>query len=131
MSSRSPCWTRWIPRCTSSAIARSVSSKLLGLSSSSMEAMIAAQPRGEIKVCRQGKREARLNRTHTFELGESTVTVKAPEGAEFADLEGLPEGQRHLTWTAGPGAFFMVSASDGFEVPDTLDSDEPAPLAGP
>ena len=30
--------------------------------------------------------------THTFELGESTVTVEAPEGAEFADLEGLSAG---------------------------------------
>jgi hypothetical protein len=69
--------------------------------------------------------------THTFELEESTVTVEAPDGAEFADLEGLPEGQRHLTWTAGEQAFFMVSASDGFAVPEALDSDEPAPLAGP
>jgi hypothetical protein len=68
--------------------------------------------------------------THTFELGESTVTVEAPDGAEFTDLEGLSAG-RHLTWTAGRDAFFMVSASAAFDVPDTLESDEPAPLAGP
>jgi hypothetical protein len=68
--------------------------------------------------------------THTFELGESTVTVDAPDGAEFADLEGLSAG-RHLTWTAGPDAFFMVSASDGFDMPEQPDSDDPAPLAGP
>lgn len=80
--------------------------------------MIAAKARREIKV------------THTFELGESTVTVEAPDGVEFADLEGLSAG-RHLTWTAGRDAFFMVSASDGFDVPDALESDEPAPLAGP
>jgi hypothetical protein len=68
--------------------------------------------------------------THTFELGESTVTVDAPDGAEFADLEGLSAG-RHLTWTAGPDAFFMVSAANGFDVPSELESDQPAPLAGP
>ena len=68
--------------------------------------------------------------TQTFELGESTVTVEAPDGAEFADLEGLSAG-RHLTWTAGRDAFFMVSASDAFDVPDALESDEPAPLVGP
>jgi hypothetical protein len=69
--------------------------------------------------------------THTFELGESTVTVEAPEGAEFADLDGLGEGRRHLTWTAGPDAFFMISAAEEFELPEALDSDHPAPLAGP
>jgi hypothetical protein len=69
--------------------------------------------------------------THEFELAESTVTVKAPEGAEFSDLDGLSEGQRHLTWTAGPDAFFMVSAAGTFELPESLDSDAPAPLAGP
>jgi hypothetical protein len=67
-----------------------------------------------------------------FELDDATVTVPAPEGAEFGDLEGLPPGTRHLTWTAGPDAFFMVSAGEGYS-PDgvELDSDAPAPLAGP
>ena len=68
--------------------------------------------------------------THTFELGESTVTIDAPDGAEFADLEGLSAG-RHLTWTAGPDAFFMVSAAERFDVPEEVDSDEPAPFAAP
>ena len=54
MSSRSPCWTRWIPRVTSSAIARSVSSKHLGLSSSLMAAMIAPEPAREIKELHGG-----------------------------------------------------------------------------
>ena len=49
-----------------------------------------------------------------FELDDATVTVPAPEGAEFHDLEGLAEGTRHLTWTAGPDAFFMVSAGPGY-----------------
>ncbi len=68
--------------------------------------------------------------THTFELGESTVTVDAPDGAEFADLEGLSAG-RHLTWTAGPDAFFMVSAAEHFDAPDAVESDEPAAFAAP
>jgi hypothetical protein len=74
--------------------------------------------------------------SHTFDLDVATVTVPAPEGAEFADLDGLPEGERHLTWTAGPGAFFMVSAGSGpgytpAGVSGEVDSDAPAPLAGP
>jgi hypothetical protein len=74
--------------------------------------------------------------SHTFDLGDATVTVPAPEGAEFVDLEGLPDGERHLTWTAGPGAFFMVSAGAGrgytpAGVSGDVDSDAPAPLAGP
>ena len=58
--------------------------------------MIAAEPAAKIKA--------------PFELDDATVTVPAPAGAEFHDLEGLPEGKRHLTWTAGQDAFFMVSA---------------------
>ena len=70
-----------------------------------------------------------------FELGAATVTVPAPDGAEFNDLQGLAEGERHLTWTAGPEAFFMVSAGADpaytpAALPDDVDSDEPAPLAG-
>lgn len=78
----------------------------------------------------------------TFELDEATVTVPAPDGAEFSDLEGLEAPARHLTWTAAPGAFFMVSAgtgggytADGMLAQGgedlTVESDEPAPLAGP
>jgi hypothetical protein len=74
--------------------------------------------------------------SHTFELDEATVTVPAPDGAEFVDLEGLPEGERHLTWTVAPGAFFMVSAGAGpgytpSGVRGDIDSDAPAPFAGP
>jgi hypothetical protein len=74
--------------------------------------------------------------SQTFELDEATVTVPAPEGAEFNDLDGLREGERHLTWTAGPDAFFMVSAGTGpGYTPDgvkgDVDSDAPAPLVGP
>ena len=78
--------------------------------------------------------------TQTFELAETTVTVPLPDGAEFGDLDGLPEGERHLTWTAAPGAFFMVSAGPGAGyTPEgmlsgeglSVDSDAPAPLAGP
>ena len=67
-----------------------------------------------------------------FELDDATVTVPVPDGAEFTDLDGLPPGTRHLTWTAGPDAFFMLSAGQGYS-PDgvELDSDAPAPLAGP
>ena len=71
-----------------------------------------------------------------FEFDDATVTVPSPEGAEFSDLDGLPAGDRHLTWTAGPGAFFMVSAGAGAGytpagVSGEVDSDAPAPLAGP
>ena len=67
-----------------------------------------------------------------FELDDATVTVPTPDGAEFSDLEGLPPGTRHLTWTAGPDAFFMVSSGPGYGPGDAeLDSDAPAPLAGP
>ena len=69
-----------------------------------------------------------------FELDEATVTVPTPEGAAFNDLDGLPAGLRHLTWTAGPDAFFMVSAGAGYSpesVGGELDSDAPAPLVGP
>jgi hypothetical protein len=64
------------------------------------------------------------------------VTVPAPEGAEFDDLDGLRDGEHHLTWTAGPDAFFMVSAGTGpgytpEGVKGDVDSDAPAPLAGP
>ena len=52
MSSRSPCWTRSMPRVTSSAIARSASSKDFGLSSSLMRKMIAPEPACEIKAPR-------------------------------------------------------------------------------
>jgi hypothetical protein len=90
-----------------------------------MAEMIAPQPAREIKAL-----------TQTFELEEATVVVPAPDGAEFGDLDGLPEGERHLTWTAAPGAFFMVSAGPGAayapaSVPAEVDSDEPAPLAAP
>ena len=94
MFSRSPCWTRSRPRTTSSAMARSASSKDRGLSSSLIRKMIAVEPAWKIKL---------------FELDAATVTVPAPDGAEFNDLQGLAEGERHLTWTAGPEAFFMVS----------------------
>jgi hypothetical protein len=79
-------------------------------------------------------------REQIFELDEATVSVPAPADAEFADLDGLDPGTRHLTWSAAPGAFFAVSGgssaghtpagvleADGVEV----ESDEPAPLAGP
>jgi hypothetical protein len=74
--------------------------------------------------------------SHTFDLDVATVTVPAPEDAEFNDLEGLRDGERHLTWSAGPGAFFMVSAGTGpgylpAGVEGDVDSDAPAPLAGP
>ncbi len=66
MSSRSPCWTRWIPRVTSSAIARSVSSKDFGLSSSLMAAIIAPQPAREIKAL-----------SATFDLDVATACSRA------------------------------------------------------
>ncbi len=73
--------------------------------------------------------------SQTFELDEATVTVPAPEGAEFNDLDGLRDGERHLTWTAGPDAFFMVSAGTGpgytpEGVKGDVDSDAPVPLVG-
>jgi hypothetical protein len=90
-----------------------------------MAAMIAPQPARKIKAL-----------SHTFDLDVTTVTVPAPEDAEFNDLEGLRDGERHLTWTAGPAAFFMVSAGTGpgylpAGVEGDVDSDAPAPLAGP
>jgi len=75
-----------------------------------------------------------------FEFDDATVTVPSPEGAQFSDLDGLPAGDRHLTWTAAPGAFFMVSAGPGAGyTPEgmlngedlSVDSDAAAPLAGP
>jgi len=48
-----------------------------------------------------------------FDFDEATVTLPVPDGAEFGELDGLPEGERHLTWTAAPGAFFMISAGAG------------------
>src|SRR4051812_14101768 len=74
-------------------------------------------------------------RTETFDFDEATVTLPVPDGAEFAELDGLPDGERHVTWTAAPGAFFMISA--GADVAYTtaregarVVSDAPAPLAG-
>jgi hypothetical protein len=70
-----------------------------------------------------------------FDFDEATVELAVPDGAEFAELDGLPDGERHLTWTAAPGAFFMISAGadeaytavgEGARV----DSDAPAPLVG-
>jgi hypothetical protein len=80
----------------------------------------------------------------TFELDEAEVTVPVPAGAEFSELEGLAEGARHLTWAPAPESFFMVSAgtsaghtADGMLSGEaqrgsglSVESDEPAPLAG-
>ncbi|MGH2945961.1 MAG: hypothetical protein ACRDPC_06835, partial [Solirubrobacteraceae bacterium] len=80
----------------------------------------------------------------TFELGEADVTVPVPAGAEFSEAEGLQEGARHLTWAPAPEGYFMVSAgtSSGHTADGQLagqaqrgsalsvESDEPAPLAG-
>ena len=71
-----------------------------------------------------------------FDFNEATVTLPVPDGAEFGELDGLPEGERHLTWTAAPGAFFMISAgADEAYTAAGEDarvvSDAPAPLAGP
>jgi hypothetical protein len=77
--------------------------------------------------------------SETFEFDESSVTLTVPADAEFAELEGLEDGRRHLTWSAAPGAFFMISAGpdDGYTAAGTVageglqvDSDAPAPLAG-
>ena len=79
-------------------------------------------------------------REQTFELGEATVSLPAPADAEFAEPEGLNEGTRHLTWPAASGAFFMVSGgTSAGHTPEGMlrgedlevESDEPAPLAGP
>jgi hypothetical protein len=76
-----------------------------------------------------------VERIETFDFDEATVTLPVPDGAEFGELGGLPDGERHLTWTAAPGAFFMISAGadeayaaagEGARVV----SDAPAPLAG-
>jgi hypothetical protein len=69
-------------------------------------------------------------RSETFDFDEATVTLPVPDGAEFSELDGLPDGERHLTWTAAPGAFFMISAGadDAYANPD---EGAPAPLAGP
>ena len=74
-------------------------------------------------------------RTETFEFEGATVTLPVPDGAEFGELDGLPDGERHLTWTAAPGAFFMISAgaADAYSTAGegaTVVSDAPAPLAG-
>jgi hypothetical protein len=83
-------------------------------------------------------------RAETFEFDEAAVTLPVPAGAEFTELEGLQEGARHLTWTAAPESFFMISAgaspghtADGMLSGEAqrgtnlrLKSDEPAPFAG-
>ena len=74
-------------------------------------------------------------RIETFDFEEASVTLPVPDGAEFGELDGLPDGQRHLTWTAAPGAFFMISAGagDAYTAPGKgadIVSDAPAPLAG-
>jgi len=74
-------------------------------------------------------------RIERFEFDEATVTLPVPEGGDFAELDGLPDGERHLTWTAAPGAFFMISAGagDAYATPSEgacVVSDAPAPLAG-
>jgi hypothetical protein len=75
------------------------------------------------------------DRTETFDFDEATVTLPVPDGAEFSELDGLPDGERHVTWTAAPGAFFMLSAgadeaytSVGADA--RVVSDAPVPLAG-
>jgi hypothetical protein len=79
-------------------------------------------------------------RERSFELDEATVTLPVPEEAEFSDLDGLDPGTRHLTWTAAPGAFFAISGgTSAGHTPEGMlkgedlqvESDEPAPLAGP
>jgi hypothetical protein len=74
-------------------------------------------------------------RTEMFDFDEATVTLPVPDGAEFGELDGLPDGERHLTWTPAPGAFFMISAGaeDAFATAGEgarIVSDAPAPLAG-
>src|SRR4051812_49790352 len=74
-------------------------------------------------------------RTETFDFDEATVTLPVPDGAEFGELDGLPDGERHLTWTAAPGAFFMISAGadDAYTSAGEgarVVSEAPAPLAG-
>jgi hypothetical protein len=74
-------------------------------------------------------------RTEMFDFDEATVTLPVPDGGEFSELDGLPDGERHLTWTAAPGAFFMISAGadEAHATPGEgarLVSDAPAPLAG-
>jgi hypothetical protein len=74
-------------------------------------------------------------RSETFDFDEATVTLPVPDGAEFGELDGLPDGERHLTWTAAPGALFMISAGadDAYTTPGEgarIASDAPAPLAG-
>jgi hypothetical protein len=80
----------------------------------------------------------------TIRFEEATITIPMPAGAEFSDLEGLEEGERHLTWAPGPEGFFMISAGTGVgHTADGLlagegqrgralrvESDQPAPLAG-
>ena len=70
-----------------------------------------------------------------FDFDEATVTLPVPDGAELRALDGLPDGERHLTWTAAPGAVFMLSAGadDAYAAPPDgarVVSDAPAPLAG-
>ena len=52
--------------------------------------------------------------TVTLEIAGLEVSVPAPVGAQFADLEGLPEPARNTSWSPGPGwGAFMVSTGDG------------------
>ncbi len=76
---------------------------------------------------------------HTFQLGGTEVRVLAPEGAEFSEQDGLPEGTRNITWSPRDAGFFGVAAgsSPGFTADGLVaradvrvDSDAPAALAG-
>jgi hypothetical protein len=81
----------------------------------------------------------------TFAFDEASVTLPLPADAAFAELEGLEDGARHLTWAPAPEGYFMVSAgtspghtADGLlggeaqrEAGLRVTSDAPAPLAGP
>jgi hypothetical protein len=52
--------------------------------------------------------------TVTLEIAGLEVAVPAPVGAEFAELDGLPEEERHASWSPGPGwGTFMVSTGQG------------------
>ena len=50
----------------------------------------------------------------TLEVAGLAVAVPVPGGAEFSDLEGLPEGEASASWSPGPGqGAFMVSTGTG------------------
>jgi hypothetical protein len=84
-------------------------------------------------------------RPETFDLGWARVTLPVPDGAAFAELEGLEPGARHLTWSPTPDGHFMLSAgsspghtADGLLAGEAergadlhVDSDAAVPLAGP